>query len=274
MTPDKSVSFCLDVPKSKKGSDFADSLQLLVPNISTGIELYGLRLRKIGFGTALFNQSFRLDLSAEIDQFNLLEMAGAAGLSMLKTQNEKQKHLLPDPAKLCRTFKAENLMTIIFLLKTPTPVPVIPIPVPVFYDRLYLGYSGIEGSRSELNLESPMPELNLIKGMKELSECVRFFTSRDKALPVPSHALFKAKKKQENDPLFRPLSIGPAYVELPRILGYEKKKGKKEDRENPSGNIWPAGVSYPGSDSHGSQHNQIHGLVCRGKQIFENSHHR
>jgi len=227
---DKSLSFTLEVPASEENtnSDFSDYLQLLVPDFSMGapVNWYGIRLKKIGFGTALFNQCFRLDLSVDIDQFNLIQMIAGMGISQLRNINkdEKLNFILPVPEELCQTFEAKNLMVIIFLLKIPAPIPVIPIPVPIFYDRLYLKYRGFDGSGSEFNIEVPAPELNIMQVLKELNSCVQFFNSDDMALPVPSHALVgETGKSNETTSLLRPLEAGPVYIELPGIFGYEKK---------------------------------------------------
>ncbi len=231
MTADKSLSFAVEVleNKNKKNKDFSDYIQFLVPDFTTVVPVnwYGIRLRKIGFGTALFNQCFRLDLSVEIEQFNLIQMIAGNEISQLRNKDTKLDFILPDPDKFCQTFKANNLVVIIFLLKIPAPVPVIPIPVPLFYDRLYMKHCGIDGLDSEFNVESPYPELNIIKGFKELSDCINFFKNDDSVLPVPSHALAETGNKDNSDSLLRPFEAGPIYLELPGIIGYEKNSKNK-----------------------------------------------
>lgn len=223
ISADKSISFQLEVSESEKNNDFSDCIQLLVP---TGpINWYGIRLKKIGFGTALFNQCFRLDLSVEIDQFNLPEMIAGIGITELRgKEDEKLNFILPDPDDFCQTFEANNLMVLIFMLKIPPPVPlVIPIPVPMFYDKLYSKSCGIVGGGAEFNIELPAPELDIMKAFKELSDCINFFKDKDTVLSVPSHALAKMEIENEIESLFRPLEAGPIYIELPGIFGYEKE---------------------------------------------------
>ncbi|MGD9161151.1 MAG: hypothetical protein PVG39_22225 [Desulfobacteraceae bacterium] len=245
ITADKSISFRFEVPQSQttdvKSSDFSEYIQILMPAAGPTalmpFEWIGIRLSKIGFGSAVFNQAFRLDLSMTVDTFNIPEiLLGIAeaellekydGLKADKTigkylpSKDTMQFILPDPKKMCHTFETENLILLIFIIKIPAPPIPIPIPVPTFYDKLYINYNGLLGETLKFLANFPIPKISFLPLFTTFLSLIEFCSNEDEVMPVPSYGNWNSPDVKKKG-IFPPINIGPVYFQLPGIIGYEK----------------------------------------------------
>lgn len=223
VTADKSVSFAVEVPEptpAQKEAGFSDCLQLLLPDFNpVPMMLVGIRLKKIGLGSGLFNQAIRLDLSAELTLFPYSHMIAGAGLSVIRheiSHDYRVQHMVPNVKCFGYSYKIDNLLMLIF------PQTKVPIPVPVFYDNFSIYAAGIEGSRTEFAIRFPRPKLNIGEIFSSLGELVKFFKDKDFALPVTSYGTIRRTEEISADSIVPVFYAGPVYMELPGLLGYQK----------------------------------------------------
>jgi hypothetical protein len=223
VTADQSLSFAVEVPEpteAQRAAGYADCLQVLVPDFSIPpMFLQGIRLKKIGLGSGLFNQAIRLDLSAELTAFRYTDLLAGAGLSLVRDSmpdDYKVQHIVPNVKSFGFNYKIENLLMLIF------PQTVVPIPVPVFYDKFSAYAAGLEGSREEVAIRFPRPKVNIKEAFGILGELVKFFKDTDFALPVASYGEVRQTEEVHQDSIMPTFYAGPAYIELPGIIGYQK----------------------------------------------------
>ncbi len=219
ITADQSVSFSLEVAEpteEQKKQGYTDYLQWLVPTVTT---LNGFRLKKIGFGSGLFNQAIRLDLSGEMIVIDYLQTIPGIGLSVLRQANpddQRLQFIAPDVKTFGCCYTIDNMLMLIFLQAA------VPIPVPVFYDKLAVYAAGIEGSKNEVAIQFPRPKINIKELFTGIGELVKFFKTKEFALPISSYGLTRNKEEKLPDTLSPAFYAGPVYTELPGIIGYEK----------------------------------------------------
>jgi hypothetical protein len=219
ITADQSVSFALEVAEpteEQKKQGYTDYLQWLVPTVNT---LNGFRLKKIGLGSGLFNQAIRLDLSGEMIVIDHLQTIPGIGLSVLRQSypdDQRLQFIAPDVKTFGYRYAVDNLLMFIFLQAT------VPIPVPVFYDKFSVYVAGIEGSRNEVAIRFPRPKVNIKELFTGIGDLVKFFKTKEFALPISSYGLTRSKEEKLPDSLSPAFFAGPFYTELPGIIGYEK----------------------------------------------------
>ncbi len=231
MTPDGGISFGIEVkkPKGENKDNFSDHLQLLIPQPNGMIN--GVRLKKIAFGTAFSGMAIRLDLSTEVDVFDLLTLGSCLLLPEKKYNynDDTLNRILPDRNKFARTFIVEDLLMFV-IIKTK-----IPIPIPVFYKKIYLGYFGLEGLETELQLAFPRPEANIGEMLGKISELYKFFTSTVDWLDVGEYPLIpkeEGSNELDEESSLVKFKFGPVYAQLPGYLGYEEVVVSKELKGN------------------------------------------
>ena len=215
-------SFCLDFEVSEpteaqRAAGFSEHLQILIPDITMPpVGIYGVRLKKIGLGTALFNQAIRLDLSGELANFKYLDLIAGAGYELIRKTNREDKklqHVLPNVKQFAINYKIENLIMFIF------PQTTVPIPVPIFYDEFACYGAGFDGTVTDFSIKFPKPELNIKKALAALGNLKTFFSEKDAILPITNYGNNNPNSERGLLPNF---SAGPITVELPGILGSEK----------------------------------------------------
>lgn len=227
VTADQSVSFALEVPtptEAQKAAGFSPYLQLL---FSDFMFIYGLRLKKIGVGSGLFNQAIRLDLSGECAAFRCADMIAGAGLSVVRNANPddaRLQRMVPNVRSFGYNYKIDNLLMLIF------PQAYVPIPVPIFYDEFSVYGAGLEGSKTELAINFPRPELNIAEAFTGLGDLVNFFKNKDFALPVGSYGALRTVEEAPQGSMVPVFYAGPIYLELPGILGYQKLQDGSQER--------------------------------------------
>ncbi|MEO5642725.1 MAG: hypothetical protein ABIQ40_18470 [Bacteroidia bacterium] len=221
ITADQSVSFALEVTEpteEQKKQGYTDYLQWLVPTVTA---LNGFRLKKIGFGSGLFNQAIRLDLSGEMIVIDYLQTIPGIGLSVLRQANPDDQRLqfvAPDVKTFGYRYTLDNLLMFIFLQAA------VPIPVPVFYDKFSIYAAGIEGSKNEVAIRFPRPKVNIKELFSGIGDLAKFFKTKEFALPISSYGLTRNKEEKLPDTLSPSFYAGPVYMELPGIIGYEKQQ--------------------------------------------------
>jgi len=220
ITPDSSFSFNLEVSEpteEQRKAGFSEHFQVLIPDVTmppTGI--YGVRLKKIGLGTALFSQAIRLDLSGELANFKYADLIAGAGYELVRKSNREDKklqYLLPDVKTFGMNYKIENLIMFIFIQT------VVPIPVPVFYDEFTCYSAGFDGSITDFSVKFPRPELNFKTILQDLGNLKTFFSEKEFVLPISNYGTTNQHTEKGLLPNF---SAGPIAFDLPGILGSEK----------------------------------------------------
>jgi hypothetical protein len=226
VTADQSVSFALEVPtptEAQKAAGYSEYLQVL---FSDFMFIHGMRLKKLGIGSGLFNQAIRLDLSAEWTGFRYLDIIAGAGLSVLRNSNPddaRLQHMVPDVRSFGYNYKIDNLLLLVF------PQTYVPIPVPVFYENFSVYCAGLEGGKFDLAINFPRPKLNIAEAFTGLGDLANFFKNKDIALPIDSYGTIRTVEDIPQDSMVPAFRAGPVYVELPGILGYQKlQDGTKE----------------------------------------------
>lgn len=227
VTADGGVNFSIEVPEKEvpeeekdstsKNHLFSDCIQLLVPVPDNIGMIYGIQLKKLAFGAAFGGACLRLDLSARVDMFDLIQL----GASLLLEDKERIKDdtlrlMMPNRKKLGRHFMIENLVVFI-IYET-----LIPIPIPVYCSQIYSAYSGLEGLETEFSLDSKAGFG--ISDLKRLFELIGFFKEGDQALTVDPYPYDETAG--ETGIVF---SVGPIYTQLPGFIGYEEVGGEKKN---------------------------------------------
>jgi len=229
---DGGINFSVEVAgqKSDRNHFYPDCIQLLVPVPGGFGTIYGIQLKKLAFGTALGGVCLRLDLSARMDVFDLVQL----GASLLLPDKDKktidklfpaldEEHkktlelMIPDRRKFGHHQMVENLVMLI-VYET-----VVPIPIPLFYNKIYSAYSGVEGLESETLLSFDL-KINVIKLLSDLLILKDFFTKKDKTLPV---ANYPYDKELEKSGVL--VGVGPIYTQLPGYIGFEEVNGEKQN---------------------------------------------
>lgn len=164
--------------------------------------LNGVELRRLSLGTLSGGSLFLLQVDAELDQFDLLTLAG----SLLIPSDRNLP--LPDSRDLHRRLVLNNLFMIIVYQTG------IPIPIPLFYDTLAIDYLGLEGINFETRAEFPEPSLNLAEMSEVLSKLKRFFTDRD--------YLLDPNDPPEDFNLRFTFPLPHNFLQLPEYLGSQK----------------------------------------------------
>ena len=219
---DATFSVNIEVPDQKDDGtgQFADYIQLLIPAPVGLGTLYGIRLKKLGLGTALGNTCLRLDLSARLDIFDLVQLGACFILEDKdKIKDENLRLMLPDRKKLGQRYEAQNLIMFIFYQAA------IPIPVPVFYDKLYSSYFGLEGMESEFRLRFSKPKVSFAGLFQDLSKLFEVFTTEESAFELNSYP-YEAPSDDGSNWIF---GAGPMYTQLPCLMGYEEVDGVKQN---------------------------------------------
>lgn len=228
ITSDQSVAFAFavaDITPEQREQGLVDYIQFMMPQPSTlPTGLMGIRFKKIGFGTGLFSQALRLDLSTEMTMIPFHDILAGIGFGILRQQHpndERLKHYLPDPKTFGSRMKIENLLMLIF------PQTQVPIPVPVFYDQFELYGNGVFGAKTHTQISFPRPALNIKELFTTLGDLVRFFKEPEYSLPITGYGLSKSPDEipaASNLPVF---AAGPFYTELPGLIGYLKSEDQK-----------------------------------------------
>lgn len=220
--PDGTFSFSAEVEKPENAPvGFKDYVQLLVPGPPG--QLFGIRLRKLGLGSALANQAIRLDLSAEMDSFDLLTLGASLILPDKQTLSDPRlRILLPERKTLRRTAEIRDLILFVVILK---PVP-IPIPIPVFFTKLALANYSLEGTEAEFNLAFTA-NAGPAELLKELAKLKSFFTEGESFLDVDSYGMLGHPNYTGGDSPGLIVHAGPTYLQLPGFMGYEGESLEK-----------------------------------------------
>ena len=164
--------------------------------------LNGVELRSLSFGTLTGGSLFLLQVDADLDQFDLLTLAGSLLIPDIDALP------LPDTRDLRRRLELHNLFMIVVYQTG------IPIPIPLFYDKLGLDYLGLEGLNLETNIQFPQPSLNLAEVGEVLSKLKRFFTDRD--------YLLDPNDPPEDFNLRFTFPLPNNFLKLPEYLGSER----------------------------------------------------
>ncbi len=231
ITADSSFSFDLDViepTKRQKELGFSDHLQLLIPDVGFPPGgLFGLRITKLGAGTALFNQAIRLDLSAELAIFKYTDLIAGAGLELVKKarpNDQNLNHIFPDVRTFGIEYIAEKVVLLIF------PQTTVPIPVPVFFDKLGFYAAGMEGTLADISIGFSKPEINIKQALEAIGNLSLFFVNKNQALPVKYYGRSFSKEDQIEKGILPHFSVGPIYAELPGIIGNENADGGEKKK--------------------------------------------
>lgn len=137
------------------------------PNLNPIPSVSGIELRSLSFGTLSGGSLFLLEVDANVDQFDLLTLAG----SLLLPDNDSIP--LPNSRELHRRLILHKLFMLIVYQTG------IPIPIPMFYDEIGIEYLGLEGVNFETHAQFPMPSLNLAEVGQILSNFRQFFSDRN-----------------------------------------------------------------------------------------------
>lgn len=238
ITADGGVSFSIDVPDKITGAAppeaanakaFEDCIQLLVPVPGSIGMIYGIQLKKLAFGAALGGACLRLDLSARLDAFDLIQLGASLLLpdkhgipqdplfGHLDADQQKVVELmLPDRRKLGTHLMVENLVLLI-IYETG-----VPIPIPVYYNKIYSAYTGLEGLDSELFL--CFKTGFSLADITRLFDLIRFFREKNEPLTVDPYPYDPSAG--ESGIVF---GAGPLYTRLPGYIGYEEIGGAKQN---------------------------------------------
>lgn len=223
VTADKSVAFALEIPEptaAQKAEGFSEYLQVLIPDVQMPPQgMHGIKLKKIGLGSALFNNAIRLELSGEYISFRYHELAAGMGMSLIRNINTEDKRLqrmMPDVKAFESRIKLENLFMLIF------PQTTVPIPVPLFYDEFTACEAGLIGGKTGLTIKFPMPKINASELIKSLGELVSFFKDETASFSVDSYGKIYDANTPIEDGILPQFHAGPIYLDLPGILGYQK----------------------------------------------------
>jgi hypothetical protein len=137
------------------------------PNLNPIPSISGIELRSLSFGTLSGGSLFLLEVDANVDQFDLLTLAGA----LLLPDNDSIP--LPNSRELHRRLILHKLFMLIVYQTG------IPIPIPMFYDEIGIEYLGLEGVNFETHAQFPMPSLNLAEVGQILSNFRQFFSDHN-----------------------------------------------------------------------------------------------
>lgn len=221
VTGDGSISFDLKV------SDDSDPLQVLCCMLPYP-QFMGVRLRRLAFGTALSNSLLKVEVDGEIDNFDLVSLAGAVLLPLVDIDEVQQ--FLPETDRFRTTFTARDLL-IIIIYETE-----IPIPIPLFYDRLEFSYAGLEGMEVRTAIAFPAPRFNAQELLKRLNDIRKFFTTpyepgvfdkdgTEKGLLHIEHYGRPTDRGDYGDPGDAEMDVrfymGPFFVRLAKLLDIE-----------------------------------------------------
>lgn len=228
ITSDQSIAFAFavaDITPEQRDQGLVDYIQFMMPQPSMPpLGLMGIRFKKIGFGTGLFSQAFRLDLSTEMTMIPFHDILAGIGFGILRQQNpadDRLQHYLPDPNTFGSRMKIENLLMLIF------PQTQIPIPVPVFYDQFELYGNGVFGAKTHTSISFPRPAMNIKDLLLSLGDLLRFFKEPEYSLPIPAYGITRSPEESlaaSNLPVF---AAGPFYAELPGFIGTLKTEDQK-----------------------------------------------
>ena len=229
--------------------NFHDALQTIAPMGPSG-KLLGLRLRRIAFGTALFNQVFRVDFSGEIDQFDLLELVPALALpGDDEIKDETARMIVPGRDQLKKSFLFDQL--VIFIIYQSG----VPIPVPVYAREADMNNANLLGDANRLrwNIEA---NAGIVTVLKKLIKLPSFFTKPDSWLPLQSYPL------GSNDaPPELALELGPNYFKFPGILGHEHDGKGNNKRALTLGTTEPIQINF--FDLIGLFGNTLKGIILK-----------
>ncbi len=225
ITADGGVSFNIEVPDNKTEAEsteygFSNCIQVLVPIPDAMGMVYrvaGIQLKKLAFGVAFGGSCLRLDLSGRVDMFDLVQL-GASLLLEDKEQikDETLRLMMPNRRKLGYHVMIDNLIMFI-IYET-----VAPIPIPVYFRRLYLAYSGLEGLESAFFLGSKAGLS--VSDFKRMFEVIGFFKDSEGVLTVDPYPYDETAG--DAGIVF---SAGPLYTRLPGFIGYEEVDGRKQN---------------------------------------------
>ncbi len=226
ITADGGVCLNIEVPdkqnaaeaaKMNKDHFFSNCIQLLIPVPGAVGMLYGIQLKKLAFGAALGGTCLRLDLSARVDMFDLVQLGASLLLEdKADIKDENLRLMMPDRRKLGNHQMVENLVMFI-IYET-----VVPIPIPVYCSKIYAAYSGLEGLESEFLL-SFTAEFSLAD-LKRLCELIGFFKEKGKPLTVDPYPYDETAGEKGIV-----CGAGPLYTRLPGYIGFEEIDGRKQN---------------------------------------------
>lgn len=204
----QSLSFDIDISGDQSFSlavNSDDGIQLLIP---TGPQLTGIRLKRLGAGTALGGKFLKVDTSIEIDQFNPITLLG----SLLLLDEPYLKTVLPGREQLQQTLIIEEFLLLILIAK-------VPIPIPLFYENIELKHVGLEGLEFHSSINFPQPTFNIMKALSIINDVYQAFsTGKDLDVEHPMNVVVKPGNEPATDfnIVFRG---GPLYLKLPKYLG-------------------------------------------------------
>lgn len=192
------VSTSLERERHAEGPRKQVPVRLLLPNMGpTGPVLQGVRLYGLSFGSLLGGQLFRLDVDAEVDQFELLPLAVAMGLDAAGVR------ALATADRLYRTLVVRDLVTLIVWQTQ------VPVPLPLFYEELGVRTCGLEGVEVGSRWRFPLPRLNLKEILDAFGELRRFVTEEE-------YLIDPEAMPRDMDLRW---TIGENYLQLPPWLG-------------------------------------------------------
>jgi hypothetical protein len=169
-------------------SDAPEALYCLLPALPS---IVGIKFREVSFGPILGGSLCKLTLDADIDVFDLTELAANAVLS-------------PDypPLKAMHsTFVCDELTAFVIY------EPGIPIPLPVFFKALGFDVAGPLGTAAKSSV-SFMPSIDYATAFSDLGVLWSFLTDKTATLPDSAPGAIHAT-----------VALNETYLELPRFLG-------------------------------------------------------
>lgn len=237
--------------KTITSGDFHDAIQTLVPVVQQQqIILVGIRLRRIAFGTALFNQVFRVDFSGEINVFDLLELVPSLMLpAPEEIADETLRLILPNRHQLQKTILLDQLVVFIIYYTG------IPIPVPVYAKELSVRNVSLLGDEEELRWAV---EANggITTVLKKILQLKSFFSDESSWLPLQEYPMGSSMEAPELG-----LTLGPNYLKLPGIFGYEHDGHGNNKQEIAIGTTEPIDLNF--FDLIGVGANTLKGMILQ-----------
>lgn len=183
-------------------------------------QLMGIKLEKLALGVSMGGALIRLDLKADIDQFDLLELSTCF---LPIWEEESLKKFLPERAEMHQTIRIHDLLLLIIYETA------VPIPIPIFFD-IHSSACQITGAEGESRITFPRPKLQLMECLTFLSQAIKVCTKEEEIWDVPARDTF-FEEYQPNQ-AWPVLALGPMYSRLPKMLGTESiiKNGKAVEK--------------------------------------------
>jgi hypothetical protein len=237
------------IVKALAGKNFHDALQIIIP-MGLSPMLIGLRLRRLTFGSALFNTAFRVDFSGEIDMFNLLELCPA----LLLPDKKEGDLILPDREKLRQSIVIDKLVVFIFCQAG------VPIPVPVFAREFDIQVENMLGQKHRFRWDLAI-EMGITDILKDAKEIFNLLKDSSKFL-TPKHYPYNGTTSKGDINI----NVGPDYTMLPGLIGYEHDGSDKNKHQITIGFTDPVVLSL--TDLLSLTANTLKGLILKKNVSF------